>query len=121
MITNVKTFSAFETSIILHKYLGELRAWGDFLADNIRFKQNIDGFTLLPCARKKGRTGLQPRYAADDILNFIRNVKAAIPGITPGAIKPVTLAIDSRKHWRFNKFDRNGKACRKVFAGAGTH
>lgn len=121
MIHDVKTFSALETAVILHRCFGEFRAWGDFLSDCIRWKQNIDGFTLLPCARKKGRTGLQPRYAADDILNFIRNVKAAIPGITPGAIKPVTLAIDTRKPWRMNKFDRNGKACRKVFAGAGTH
>lgn len=122
MIINTQTLSAFETAVILHKHFGELRAWPDFLMDNIRGRQDVGGFTLMPCARRKGRTGFQPRYAVRDVVDFVNNLKAAVSlPSKPSAIKPITLAIDTRKLWRFNKFERNGKACRKVFAGAGTH
>jgi hypothetical protein len=121
MIEPTPTVSALEASVILYRHFGELRAWPDFLTDCIRSRQDIGGFTLMPCARKRGQRGLQTRYAVAGLKAFITSVKATIPTALPSPMKAVTLAIDTDKPWRLNQFERDGgKAFSRVFAGAVT-
>lgn len=109
MKINTATISASEAAYFLQKKLGSLRAWGDFLSDNIRDQQSVSGLTLLPCARLKSR-GWQTRYAIHDVQRFIRDVLAL--GLIPEKIKPVTLAIERCTSWKNNKFDKGGTSCR---------
>lgn len=116
----VKTVSAFEAAIILYRGLGLIRSWSDFLADNVRGRQSVSGFTLEPCCRKKDGRGMRPRYATNDVVMFIRNVRSALPHVTPNErIEPVALAVvPGFPHWA-NKFDQHGNPIRKCSISAG--
>ena len=122
MITDTRTISSPDTAILLWQHLGPLRVWPAFLADNIRGKQDVNGYTLLPCARTMHGRDKSPAYAVEQITQFIRDVKASTPGAGAGKITVTTLAIDSLLPWQYNRFDRTGKPVRRkcsVYAGAG--
>ena len=105
MKIDTPAISASETAFLLRAKLGPIRAWGDFLADNIRGRQNIHGLTLKPCGRKKIGKGWRPMYAVNAVERFIANVLAIEPNAGKIPVKPVVLAVDSRLPWRMNKFD----------------
>lgn len=84
-----------------------MRQWRDFLADNIRHRQNIEGFTLMPRGRLQGQTGYGPAYLLADIKAFILAVKAADPRAGK-PIAPVTVQLDTARGWHISKFDRHG-------------
>ena len=109
MKKTVKSITKSEAIYILQAKLGSLRAWGDFLADNCRDRQSINGLTLLPCCKRHDGNGFRPAYAVDDVLTFIADVKAAIPSAGEGKpIEPVTLTIEDGWHWKLNKFCEDG-------------
>lgn len=103
-----KVISAGEAAFILRARLGPLRQWVDFLADNIRGKQDVAGHTLLPCGRQKDGKALRPVYAVSDVAEFIANVLASVPCAGKTPVKTATLAIDRRRHWRLNRFNQDG-------------
>jgi hypothetical protein len=107
MIYEAKLITAGETAHFLQKHLGSLRQWRDFLSDNIRYKQNIEGLTLLPRAKLQGPTGYGPAYIIGDVLAFIRAVKAAVPSAGK-PITPVNVQLDTCRAWRVSRFDRKG-------------
>jgi len=132
------TVTAFEASIMLYRGLGLGKVWPDFLADNIREKQSIGGFTLKPCCRKKDSRAMRPRYWVHEIVQFIRDVRPLMPGAIPNEkIIPVVLDVDHGLTHRANLFDQRGiRVCKNRtfaknrppqrshfsgFAGAGTH
>jgi len=51
MKTNTPVITPAETAYLLRQHLGPLRAWADFLTDNIRGRQSVEGITLKPCAK----------------------------------------------------------------------
>lgn len=97
-----------EAAFYLRCHLGPLRNWGDFLTDNIREKQSIEGLTLMPCLRQKDSRALRPMYAVQDVKDFVAAVLARIPSAGPARIKVAKLTIDTDRHWTLNKFDRHG-------------
>ena len=104
-----KAIPAGEVAYIIRKHLGPLRAWSDFLSDNIRGKQNVGGFTLSPCAKMRGRCK-RPMYDVRDVVNFIGNVRAA--GLaSPEPEKFVTLDVDldMETPWFLRIYDTDGK------------
>ena len=103
-----KTYSAADTAAILRARLGPIRAWPDFLCDNIRDKQHVHGHTLLPCASVWVRGHFRPVYSSQDIAAFVDAVLKAEPAAGREALTPLTLAIDPRKPWRWNRFDSRG-------------
>lgn len=117
MIINKRTLSKSDTAILLWQRLGDLRVWPDFLADNGRRRQDVNGIVLLTCGRKKDKGGMRPRYALADIAVFIKAVKLAVPEAGPVKIKSFTLAIDTTNPQR-NKFDQRGvRVCKcRIFA-----
>lgn len=106
MKIDTRSISASETAYLLRAKLGPIRAWSDFLSDNIRGKQSISGLTLKPCCRKKIGKGWRPMYAIAAIDKFIADVLAVEPTAGSAPIKPVVLAVDSGLPWRMNKFDQ---------------
>lgn len=111
--TMTATVTASEAAYTLRVALGPLRAWGDFLADNIRGKQSVQGITLLPCCRKKIGGAYRPMYAVTDVCAFIEAVLAVEPSARMKA--PVTiidLPVDRKRPWatlKFNKATRPGR------------
>ncbi len=108
MRAKTSVISASETAFLLRAKLGPIRAWGDFLADNIRGKQNIHGLTLKPCCRKKIGGCYRPMYAVIDIETFIANVLKLEPKAGKAPITPVLLELERKKSWRLVKFDEEG-------------
>jgi hypothetical protein len=96
-----------DTAVFLRARLGPLRSWPDFLTDNIRGKQDIEGYRLLPCCRVRGR-GFRPYYAVADIQEFVSRVMAADRNAGRVPIRAKTLMVDSSLAWRANNFDRHG-------------
>ena len=133
MIKTVRVISAQATEILLWQKLGDLRAWSAFLADNRRSepKQDVGGYTLLPCARMFEGRKKPPMYSLREVAQFILNIRACTTGTNPGLVKPMTLNIDDALSWNENMFDHAGKpvvlapvvVTRKrksgVYAGAG--
>lgn len=121
MITNIKTISSQAVAVLLWRHLGDLRVWPDFLADNIRNRQDVNGYTLMPCARTLDGRTKSPMYDLLEVAQFIRDVQACVPGTKPGKMTVTTLAIDDALPWRHNTFSRAGISVRKrsVFVGAG--
>lgn len=107
MIVDTHTITAGETAHYLQVHLGSLRQWRDFLSDCIRNRQDIKGCTLMPCARKRGATGLGPVYSVNEVKAFIMAVKATEPRAGK-PVRAVIVKIDTAKSWRYNKFDRDG-------------
>lgn len=108
MKIDTPAISASEAAFLLRAKLGPLRAWGDFLSDNVRGRQSIHGLTLKPCSRKKIGKALRPMYAVKAVEKFIADVLAIEPKAGRAPITPVVLAVDSRLPWRMNKFDATG-------------
>ena len=108
MIVKKKTISAAQAAAMLFDKLGALRNWADFLADNIRGKQSINGLELLPCARKHDGKSLRPVYSIDDVKDFIDKVLALESTEGKAPLKPTTLLVDTGKHWTVNKFKGDG-------------
>ena len=121
MIADISTVSRFEASIILFQRLGLLRVWPDFLADNARDRQHVNGITLSPCCKQRDSNANRPRYAVEDIAKFINDVKASDPTAGPEEIRAVRLPVDRKRHWCVNRFDRAGNPTLKhrIWAGAG--
>lgn len=111
MKTNIPTTSVAETAHLLRTHLGPLRNWTNFLNDNIRYKQNVAGNTLMPCARIRGGRGSQPVYDVRAVKAFIDKVLAAVPSAGKAKVKSITLTVDTSKDWSLNKFDKNGIPC----------
>ena len=109
MIYSAKLLNKSETVHILGHRLGQIRNWGDFLADCIRGHQHIEGITLMPRARLQGVRGFGPAYDVADIGAFIRAVKLAVPEAGK-KITGVTAQLDTCKGWRVTKIDRNGNS-----------
>lgn len=105
---DTRTLCVADTALILRARLGPMRSWTNFLTDCIRDRQAIAGQRLMPCGRQHDGKAYRPTYATSDILNFIAKVLAAVPTAGRATIKTKTLPIDTSKHWRLNKFDKNG-------------
>jgi len=106
-MTMTATVTASEAAYMLHKALGALRAWGDFLADNIRGKQSIHGLTLEPCCLKKIQGAYRPMYAVADVHKFIAAVLACEPAArTKAPITVIDLPVERGRPWRAQKFKR---------------
>ena len=118
--TSTLTISASEVAHLLRVKLGPLRAWADFLADNIREKQSINGLTLMPCAKLHDGRLLRPVYDAVDVKDFIAAVQAASPNASPVKVAAVKLSVDRGRAWFMNKFDRAGNPTlkRQIWASA---
>lgn len=110
MIIVTPSLSLSQTSYKLSEELGLLRSWTNFLTDNIRGQQHVAGYTLLPCAYVNDGRCDRPFYAISDIEAFVRNVKVAMPGSCMTLAVPMLLEIDSKRPWRLNLFEKDGKA-----------
>lgn len=122
MKIDTPAISASEAAYLLRAKLGPLRAWSDFLSDNVRGRQSIYGLTLTPCSRKKVGKGWRPMYAVKAVEKFIADVLAIEPKAGKAPITPVVLAVDSRLPWRMNKFDATGAPVamlRRIFGHSG--
>lgn len=115
-MTTVHTITAAETALTLYRYLGTLRNWTNFLGDNIRGEQCVAGYTLMPCAERHDGRSFRPIYAVSDVRAFIQNVRRAIPSAGKKTIKTTPLTIDPTKHWRVNRFDRDGSPMARLSA-----
>ncbi len=102
----VSTLSATEAAHVLMIGLGSLRAWSDFLSDNIRGRQGINGRTLLPCCEMHDGRKFRPRYAVEDIRRFIADVRK---DFDKQKIDSVKLDLDDSIHWRYRRFDKRGE------------
>ena len=120
MKTRIQTISAADTAFLLRAKLGPLRAWPDFLADNIRGKQSVHGLTLMPCARKQDYRAFRPIYSIKDVEQFISEVLALEPSAGKVAIQRTVLAIDTGRYWKINKFAEDGSPVmlRRIFSPA---
>jgi hypothetical protein len=105
-ITRVLPLS--EVATVLRARLGNLRAWYPFLVDNIRGRQDVCGFQLLPCGMQQDGRALRPVYALAAVEEFIGHVLAALPSAGKEPITPTTLLVDCSRPWRRNRFDRYG-------------
>lgn len=108
MIVDTPTIALSEAAILLRLKLGSGRNWTNFLTDNIRDRQDIAGYILLPCACKQDDRNYRPVYDVREIYEFISNILAAMPSYGKEPIKQTVLAIDTGKSWRLNKFDKTG-------------
>lgn len=110
MRTNTAVINIIDTVFLLRVKLGKLRAWDDFLADNRRGKQSINGLTLMPICRKKNLHGISPMYALTDVEQFIAEVIAINPTVKPEPIMPISLAVEDMADWEspLNLFDSRG-------------
>ena len=107
MRTSTPVIDLVDAVFYLRIKLGKLRAWDDFLGDNRRGRQSINGLTLEPICRKKGRFGKTPMYAVRDVQQFVADVLASNPGIKPEPIKISNLDAENLAGWRspLNLFD----------------
>lgn len=108
--TLTPTLTASQVVQRLYAELGTLRSWADFLSDNIRGRQSLNGLTLMPVIRMKDVRTYRPRYAVNDVDEFVNSVLAKVPGAGSTKIVPKVLAIEKGRHWRLNKFDQEGVA-----------
>lgn len=106
--TITTTISLAEAAFMLRVFLGTQRSWTTFLTDNIRGKQDVAGYRLLPCAQQHDGKSYRPVYAVLDVKAFIEDVRKTIPSAGKTPIKTTALAIDFSRHWRVNKFGRDG-------------
>lgn len=101
-----KTLSAGETAYALHRRLGRIRAWGDFLSDCIRNKTTFKGLTLMPCGRMHDGRREVPRYSMSDVRKFIEAVLSVQPA--GERLAPVALDFDAETPWFLRRFDKHG-------------
>lgn len=100
------TVSAAEAAHLLMLGLGPMRAWADFLSDNIRGRQDINGKTLLPCCELHDGRKYRPRYAIEEIRRFIMQVRELFP--EKCVMRGIELDINPRLDWRVQHFDKYG-------------
>ena len=114
MTVDTPTITQADTAVLLRAKLGALRSWPDFLVDNIRGKQDVAGFQLLPCARVKGARGrYRIVYSVTAANDFIEKVLAADPAAGKQPIEVVSLPIETDRYWKLNTFDQHGAPLRK--------
>lgn len=110
MKIDTPTLTTSQVVLRLYAELGTLRSWADFLSDNIRGRQSLNGLTLMPAARVEDARTLRPVYAVHDVDEFIKIVLSEVPSAGPAKIVPKILAIEKGWSWRVSKFDREGVA-----------
>lgn len=110
MIIDTPTVALAEAATLLRLKLGAKKNWTNFLTDNIRDRQDIAGYTLLPCARQHDERNFRPVYHVQEIYEFIARVLAVMPSYGKEPIKQTILPIDTSKSWRLNRFDKNGSS-----------
>lgn len=120
MMTDTDTISAAEVAFYLRAKLGPIRAWADFLSDNIRERQDINGRRLLPCCRKSDGQAMRPMYALADVEAFVAHVLATVAGAGPQKVQRTTLTIDRRRPWRINRFNKDGSPKARAVTLGGT-
>lgn len=108
MRTDTPAISASEAAFMLRVRLGPIRAWGNFLADNIRGRQSIYGLTLKPCSQKRVGQAFRPMYAVKSVEKFIADVLAIEPKAGKAPVTPIVLPVEVGRGWRYNKFDEKG-------------
>ena len=108
MKTDTATITLSDAAYLLRNKLGPMRNWTNFLSDNIRGKQDIAGYILMPVAQKQDSRALRPIYATQDVLDFIEKVLAVVPTAGKTPIKQTILSIDTGRLWRVNKFKFDG-------------
>lgn len=108
MKVNTPTLTAAETAFALRMKLGPLRAWADFLTDNIRGKQDVAGHRLMPSCRRRDKYLFRPAYSVADVNEFIDLVLAADSNAGRVPIRAMTVCIETAWPWQLNKFDRLG-------------
>ena len=122
MIVRATAISQADAAVMLRVKLGDLRSWQDFLADNIRGRQELAGLTLLPCGQVRGPRGcLRPVYSLQALNDFVEKVKAAVPGAGKKPIKTIVLAIDTGRGWKSNTFDEYGLPLAKARCVSARH
>jgi hypothetical protein len=106
MTTTTKVISSSEVAYLLRKYLGPGRAWDDVLADMRRDRTHVCNFVLEPSCRLKDERAWRPYYTATDVIEFIRNVRAACP-TTGKDIRPIVRDAltdpTDRRPWRLRR------------------
>jgi len=75
----IKVLRAPEVAFLLRNELGPSRNWDDTLADMRRGKVEVHGCVLLPTCISKDAHAWRPMYATADVLDFIKEVRAAAP------------------------------------------
>lgn len=102
-----RVMTAPEAATYLRIELGPMKAWADFLADNIRDKQNAGGETVLPCARIRIGRCRRPVYALDDLRKFVDAVRAVEPKARKAPLQTMWLEVDRSVPWfaRSNSFE----------------
>lgn len=104
----IETLPRQEVATMLRARLGTEREWTSFLGDCERDKQHIAGLQLLPVARQKIGRSYRPIYELGAVQDFIAKVLAAVPTAGKTPIKTTVLDIDLGRHWKLNKFARDG-------------
>lgn len=101
MTEHISLLSASETAYVLRRCLGPHRAWSSFLADCLRYEQDLHGYRLLPHSRYKGRAP-RPLYLVADIGEFIKSVKTANPSLGPTEPQTIPYLVSgpSGSDWR---------------------
>ena len=102
----LKVISAPEVAYLLRRELGPIRNWDDSLADMRRGRVVIHGCTLLPKCMGKYANAWRPMYAVPDILDFIRNVRAADCGAARHVsyqVKTAYMDPTDIRPWRLSK------------------
>jgi hypothetical protein len=107
--TVMQTLALSETAVMLRVYLGPIRSWTNFLTDNIRGRQSVDGLRLLPCGRRGDGKSLRPVYSLQAVKDFIAKVLTSTPEAGKAPIQAAPLAIDPSRSWQHNKFDERGE------------
>lgn len=75
----LKVLRAAEVAFLLRNELGPSRNWDDTLADMRRGKVEVHGCVLLPTCMGKDARAWRPMYAAANVVDFIKAVRAADP------------------------------------------
>lgn len=104
----VKTISAADTAFLLRAKIGPLRAWSDFLTDNIRGRQDVFGFTLPPACDVYDGRAYRPRYSLKDVNDFIKDVLAHPSLPTERGARVITVDLDLEKPPFMRRYNADG-------------
>lgn len=98
----IKVIPAPEVACLLRRELGPMRNWDDNLADMRRGKVTIQGSILLPHCMGRHANGWRPMYAIPDVVDFIKAVRAAVPGAArnvPYQVKTAYIDPSDTRPW----------------------
>lgn len=103
MSGNLEVLSAPETAALLHKRLGPVCAWDDWLSDRRRDRGNqLADFDLQPCAYIQERCK-RPLYALADVVKFILSYLRRHPDTRPRPkprIRLIEFDTADRRSWK---------------------